>query len=89
MSGELREIGADDIQAALERILAPRLIGVLASHGPGHCAPVAIADAPLAVRLCERVRAAVGTGGQCFRPRRSAAHPRGNRGDQHETSGAA
>ena len=66
MSGELREISADEIQAALERILAPRLIGVLASHGPGHCARVIDADVPLAVRLCKRVRAAVGTGGQCF-----------------------
>jgi hypothetical protein len=66
MSRELREIAADDIQAALERILAPRLIGVLASHGPGHCARVTDADTPLAVRLCERVRAAVGTDGQCF-----------------------
>ena len=35
MSGGLREISAGDIQAALERILAPRLIGVLAAHGPG------------------------------------------------------
>ena len=66
MSGGLREVSAGDIQTALERVLAPRLIRVITAHGPGHCARVTDADAALAVQLCYRVRAAVGGSGQAF-----------------------
>ena len=66
MSGGLREVSAGDIQTALERVLAPRLIRVITAHGPGHCARVTDADAALAVQLCYRVRAAVGGNGQAF-----------------------
>ena len=64
MSTGLREITPGDIQTALERILTPRLVGLLGSRQPGHCARVTDAEAPLAVRLCERVRATVGGGAQ-------------------------
>lgn len=64
MSDRLREVGAEDIQAALEQMLAPRLTRVLAGHGPGHCARVTEADTDLAVRLGHRVRASVGPRGQ-------------------------
>lgn len=64
MSGRLREVGAEDIQEALEWMLAPRLTGVLTGHGPGHCARVTEADVPLAVRLGRRIRAAAGIDGQ-------------------------
>lgn len=66
MSGGLREVSAGDIQTALERVLAPRLIRVITAHGLGHCARVTDADAALAVQLCHRVRAAVGGSGQAF-----------------------
>ena len=39
-------------------------MGLLGSRQPGHCARVTDAEAPLAVRLCERVRAAVGGSAQ-------------------------
>jgi hypothetical protein len=64
MSTGLREITQGDIQTALERILAPRLVGLLGSRQPGHCARVTDAEAALAVRLCERVRVTVGSGAQ-------------------------
>ena len=84
MSSGLREVSADDIQAALERVLAPRLIRRARRARPGHCARVTDADAPLAVRLCERVRAAVGNGAQVFVLGDAAARARGGRGDQHQ-----
>jgi hypothetical protein len=64
MSTGLREITAGDIQGALEGILAPRLVSRLGRRGPGHCARVTDAEASLAVRLCERVRATMGSGAQ-------------------------
>ena len=64
MSTGLREITPGDVQTALERILTPRLVGLLGSRKPGHCARVTDAEAPLAVRLCERVRVTVGGGAQ-------------------------
>lgn len=64
MSTGLREITPGDVQAALERILAPRLISLLGNRQPGHCARVTDAEASLAVRLCDRVRATVGSGAQ-------------------------
>lgn len=64
MSTGLREITQGDIQAALERILVPRLVGLLRGRQPGHCARVTDAEPSLAVRLCERVRDTVGSGAQ-------------------------
>lgn len=64
MSTGLRELTADDIQTALERILVPRLSRRLASRQPGHCARVTDAEPSLAVRLCGRVRAALGGSAQ-------------------------
>jgi hypothetical protein len=66
MSTGLREIGADDIQVALERVLTPALSGRLTKRQPGHCARVIDAEAPLAVRLCERIRTAVSNDAQAF-----------------------
>ena len=66
MSSGLREISADDIQVALERVLTPALSGRLAKRQPGHCARVIDAEAPLAVRLCERIRTAVSNDAQVF-----------------------
>lgn len=64
MSTGLREITLGDVQAALERILAPRLVSLLGDRQAGHCARVTDAEASLAVRLCDRVRATVGSGAQ-------------------------
>jgi hypothetical protein len=66
MSTGLRELTADDIQIALERMLTPSLIHRLAARGPGHCARVVDMDAPLAVRLCERLRASATNGAQVY-----------------------
>ena len=51
-------MAAGDIQVALERVLTPRLTSRLDRYQPGHCARIVDAETPLAVRLCERVRAA-------------------------------
>ena len=64
MSTGLREITPADVQTALERIVAPRLVSLLGNRQPGHCARVTDAEASLAVRLCDRVRATVGSGAQ-------------------------
>src|SRR5437588_240347 len=66
MTTGLRELADDDLQAALERVLAPRLSALLASRQPGHCARVIDAEAPLAVRLCGRIRTTVANGGQAY-----------------------
>src|SRR5690242_14124395 len=66
MSTGLREISTDDLQVALERVLAPYLIRVITRRQPGHCARVSDAEALLAVRLCARVRAVGGDGIQAF-----------------------
>ena len=58
MSTGLRELPADDIEVALERVLMPRLTSRLARYQPGHCARIVDAETRLAVRLCERVRTA-------------------------------
>ena len=90
MSTGLRELSADDIQAALERVLAPRLIRPARQRASPATARASMdADAPLAVRLCERVRAAVGNGAQVLRARRAAARTRRGRGDQHQAGRAA
>jgi hypothetical protein len=64
MSAGLRELLDDELEAALERVLAPRLTVLLASRQAGHCARVTEAEAPLAVRLCRRLRAAVSNDAQ-------------------------
>ena len=56
MTTGLREVSPDDLQAALEQLLAPRLASLLATRRPGHCARIVDVETPLAVRLCERVR---------------------------------
>jgi len=66
MSTGLRELTADDIQTALERVLTPSLTRMLATRQSGHCARVIDMDAPLAVRLCERLRAAAANGAQVY-----------------------
>ena len=64
MSTGLREISADDIEMALERVVAPQLTRALATSQLGHCARVTDAELPLAVRLCKRVRTAAGDSAQ-------------------------
>ena len=66
MSTGLRELTADDIQTALERLLTPSLTRLLATRQPGHCARVIDMDAPLAARLCERLRVAATNGAQVY-----------------------
>jgi hypothetical protein len=66
MSTGLRELTADDIQTALERLLTPSLTRTLTTRQPGHCARVIDMDAPLAVRLCGRLRAAATNGAQVY-----------------------
>ena len=56
MTSGLREVGPEDLQAALEQLLAPRLASLLAARRPGHCARIVDVEASLAIRLCERVR---------------------------------
>ena len=57
----LREITDADFDEALERVLVPRLSGLIAGRGPGHCARITDIPAPLAERLCRRLRAASGS----------------------------
>lgn len=59
MTTGLREVGPDDLQAALEQFLAPRLASLLAARRAGHCARIVDVETSLAVRLCERVRRSV------------------------------
>jgi hypothetical protein len=66
MSIGLRELSTEDIQVALERVLTPVLSSRLAKRQPGHCARVIDAEAPLAVRLCERIRGAASNSAQVF-----------------------
>ena len=66
MSTGLRELTTDDVQVALVQVIAPRLSSLLARHQAGHCERLADADAPLAVRLCERLRATASNGAQVF-----------------------
>ena len=60
----LREVTDDDLDEALERVLVPRLHAVLASRDAGHCLRVGAVGADLAVRLCRRLRAALGSTAQ-------------------------
>ena len=73
MTTGLRELTDADVQAELERVIAPALIARMANRQPGHCARVTDAEAPLAARLCEKVRAGADAGS---RHSSSASHPR-------------
>jgi hypothetical protein len=55
----LREVGTEDLAAALERLLAPRLAEQLRARAPGHCMRVLDLDRELMVRLARRLRADV------------------------------
>jgi hypothetical protein len=60
----LRELTAADLDEALEGVLFPRLLTLLAARQPGHCVRVTDLSAALAVRLCARLRAAIGANAQ-------------------------
>jgi hypothetical protein len=66
MSTGLREVLDDDLDAALERVLVPRLTALLEDRKPGHCARSTDLGASLAVRLCRRVRTTVRGDAQIF-----------------------
>ena len=60
----LRELTAADLDEALEGVLFPRLLTLLTARQQGHCVRVTDLSAVLAVRLCARLRAAVGAAAQ-------------------------
>lgn len=64
MSTGLREVTDSEFDEAIERVLVPRLTALLAARGPGHCVRVIDIHAPLAERLCRRLREAIGGGAQ-------------------------
>jgi hypothetical protein len=59
MSTGLRELTDADLDEALERVLVPRLSGLISTRRPGHCVRVSDVPAALAARVCRRVRGAV------------------------------
>ncbi|SFO15534.1 DNA helicase HerA, contains HAS-barrel and ATPase domains [Actinomadura madurae] len=66
MSTGLHELREQDLETALERVLAPRLSRYLLERGPGHCMRVTDVGPSLAARLCRRVRGATGEDGQVY-----------------------
>lgn len=54
----LRLLGDDDLLAALEEHLVPRLSSVVSRHAAGHCMRMDDIEVALAVRLCRRLRSA-------------------------------
>jgi len=64
MSTGLREVTDTDLDEALERVLVPRFAALLAARTAGHCVRVTDLGAPLAARLCRRLRGATGTAAQ-------------------------
>ncbi|MGP4097186.1 methylation-associated defense system ATP-binding protein MAD8 [Nonomuraea sp. KM90] len=66
MSNGLRELRDDDLDAALEAALTPRLTGILEARQAGHCMRITDLGAALAIRLCRRVRAAVSHNAQVY-----------------------
>ncbi|SCL38794.1 DNA helicase HerA, contains HAS-barrel and ATPase domains [Micromonospora pallida] len=66
MSTGLRELTEDDLDNALERLLAPRLVDMLRHRAPGHCMRNTDLDVALASRLCDGVRRALGPDGQVY-----------------------
>ena len=61
MSQGLRELTGQELNAALESVLLPRLAAVLQARGAGHCMRVADLDRDLMVRLCGGLRSVVTT----------------------------
>jgi ABC-type branched-subunit amino acid transport system ATPase component len=59
MSQGLRELTRQELNAALESVLLPRLSEILASRGLGHCMRVTDLDRELMIRLAGGLRAAV------------------------------
>ena len=59
MSVGLRELHAHELNAALERVLMPRLATMLRTRGPGHCMRVSDLDLEVMVRLCQQLRVQV------------------------------
>jgi len=66
MSTGLRELLDEDLEAALEQLLTPRLAELIHERQPGHCMRVSDLDTSLAVRLCRRLRSVVGDGAQVY-----------------------
>ena len=52
----LSELTSTDLNAALESVLLPELLGALSSRGVGHCMRVTDLDRDLMVRLCGSLR---------------------------------
>jgi DNA phosphorothioation-dependent restriction protein DptH len=59
MSVGLRELRAHELNAALERVLVPRLVALLRARGPGHCMRVSDLDLEVMVHLCQQLRVQV------------------------------
>jgi len=66
VSNGLRALTDDDLNIALERLLAPRLADLIRGRSPGHCMRVTEVDAALAIRLCQRIRGMIGPAGQVW-----------------------
>jgi hypothetical protein len=56
VSTGLRELLAEDVDAALEQYLTPRLAALLTDRQPGHCMRADDLEPALAARLCRRLR---------------------------------
>jgi hypothetical protein len=61
MSQGLRELTSQELNAALESVLLPKLAGILVARGLGHCMRVTDLDRELMVRLAGALRAMVPT----------------------------
>ena len=59
MTQGLHEITSQDLNAALESVLLPRLTDILSKRQPGHCMRVTDLDQELMVRLCGGLRSVV------------------------------
>ncbi|MGZ3116800.1 methylation-associated defense system ATP-binding protein MAD8 [Streptomyces sp. H62] len=60
----LREVREDDLTDALEEMLVPRLVALMRQRGAGHCARITDVDVPLAARLAQGIRSALGASAQ-------------------------
>lgn len=61
MTQGLREITSQELNAAMESVLLPRLAGILGKREAGHCMRVTDLDRDLMVRLCGGLRSLVPT----------------------------
>src|SRR2546425_4802125 len=59
MSVGLQELRTHELNAALERVLVPRLAAMLHARGPGHCMRVSDLDLEVMVHLCQQLRGQV------------------------------